>query len=358
MGSKLLCLRVPKASGEKARQLLRQLSLLDMLRKITSDKGFIRLPLTKEPSSGEWEQLRKVAPGAKSVMIEAKNLSEKAVRPHSVLDALRDQVDQKLLPQIKHSFDIIGDVAVIEVAQELGSLKEVIAKAIVEVHKGVKTVLCKSGAVGGEFRVRSYDHVLGERKTETIHKEHGCRYLLDVTKAYFSPRLATEHLRVASQVVAGEVVVDMFAGIGPFSVLIAKRRGAEVHSIDVNPEAIRYLRRNCELNGVESLVHPILGDAREVVSRDLKGAADRVIMNLPSESSEFIDVACLALKAGGGVVHFYQFQAEPNPVESAVEALRVGVESSGRMISRVLWGGLVKSVAPHEWQVVVDAVVQ
>jgi len=354
---KLLCLRVPKDSGEKVRQLLRQLTLLDTGRKITSGRRFIRIPLTRELDSEEWEHLREVAPGAKRVMVEAK-LSENVVRPHSVLDVLRDHIDPKLLPQIKHSFDVIGDIAVIEVSQELGSLKELIAEAIVEVHKGVKTVLCKSGAVSGEFRVRSFEHVLGERKTETTHKEYGCRYVLDVTKAYFSPRLATEHLRVALQVTGNEVVVDMFAGIGPFSILIAKKRGAQVYSIDVNPDAIKYLKENCKLNGVEHLVHPILGDARDVVSRSLKGVADRVIMNLPSESSKFMEVACLALKSGGGVIHFYQFQPEPSPVESTVEALRNGVESSGRKLSHVLGGRLVRSVAPHEWQVVVDAVIE
>jgi tRNA (guanine37-N1)-methyltransferase len=280
------------------------------------------------------------------------------MRPHSVLGILKNNVDPKLLPRIKRSFDIIGDIAVIEVSQELASLKRLIAEAIVEVHKGVKTVLCKSGAVGGEFRVRNYEYILGNQKTETMHREHGCRYLLDVTKTYFSPRLATEHLRVASQVSSDEVVVDMFAGIGPFSILIAKKRGAEVYAVDVNPDAIKYLNENCKLNKVEHLVHPLLGEAREVVLRNLNGIADRVIMNLPSESSRFIDVASLALKSSGGVLHFYLFQSEPNAVEGATEVLRVGIESSGRRVSCIAGGRLVKSVAPHEWQVVVDAVIE
>lgn len=126
----------------------------------------------------------------------------------------------------------------------------------------------------------------------------------------------------------------------------------------MNPDAIEYLKENCKLNGVERLVHPILGDARRVVSRTLKSVADRVIMNLPSESSKFTEVACRALKPRGGVIHFYRFQPEPNPVESTVEALRIGVESSGRKLSRVLGGRLVRSIAPHEWQVVVDALIE
>ncbi len=134
-------------------------------------------------------------------------------RPHSVIEVLRDNIAPSLLKRVKHSFDVIGDIAVIEAPEELVSLKESIAKAIIEVHKDVRTVLCKSGAVDGKFRVRGYELVLGDEKTETMHVEHGCRFMLDVAKVYFSPRLATEHLRVASQIKGSEVVVDMFAGV-------------------------------------------------------------------------------------------------------------------------------------------------
>jgi tRNA (guanine37-N1)-methyltransferase len=112
------------------------------------------------------------------------------------------------------------------------------------------------------------------------------------------------------------------------------------------------------LNGVGRIVHPILGDARDAVLAQLKGIADRVIMNHPSGSFGFLDVACLALKPSGGVLHFYQFQPEPSPLEKAVDSLRIGVQSSGRNLSRVLSQGFVRSVAPHEWQVVVDAAIE
>jgi tRNA (guanine37-N1)-methyltransferase len=334
-----------------------RLSLLDVKQEISGDDDFINMPMLREPDSREWKLVRGVDPEAKTVTIES-SLPEKTRSPRNIAEVLKDRVDPDLLPYAKHSFDVIGDIAVIEVPEELSSLKRPLAEAILEVHQGVRTVLCKSGAVDGKFRVRTYEHVIGEAKTVTTHKEHGCQYVLDVTKVYFSPRLATEHLRVASQVSADEVVVDMFAGIGPFSILIAKKRGAIVHAIDANPDAVEYMRKNCKLNKVEHLVDPILGDARDVVLRKLRGTASRVIMNLPTESLEFMDAACSALKLDGGIVHSYQFQSAPDPIDKAVEALRLKTESIGRKLQSTLGGRLVRSYAPHKWHVAVDAIVR
>jgi tRNA (guanine37-N1)-methyltransferase len=349
-----LLLRVARTAGEKVRLLLRQLSLFDTGQPITRDEESIGFPLVRKPSPQEWDLIRRIDYGAIAETAE-RETPERKNRPHNVNEALRESIDPNLLAHVKHSFDIIGDIAIIEIPEELGPFKQLIAEGIVKVHKSVKTVLCKSGSVGGTFRVRDYELIIGEQKTETIHVEHGCRFMLDVSKVYFSPRLATEHIRVASQARASEVVVDMFAGIGPFSILIAKKKGAQVHSIDMNPDAIKYLKMNCILNKVEKLVHPMQGDARKLVTRDLESAADRVIMNLPSESLNFVDVACLALKPEGGVIHSYQFQLAPDPLEEAVEALRVKIESTNRKLRKVSEAKLVKSVAPHEWQVVVDA---
>ncbi|WXG42762.1 MAG: class I SAM-dependent methyltransferase family protein [Promethearchaeati archaeon SRVP18_Atabeyarchaeia-1] len=357
MKGESLCLRVLKPSAEKVRQQLIQLALMDVERRISGGDRFVDIPLLREPDDNEWKVLRGLAPETESVEVESR-LLEKAGHPRSVAEVLKDRIDPKLLPSVGRSFDVIGDIAIIEVARGLDSVKRLIAEAIIEVHRGVKTVLCKSGAVDGQYRVRSYEHVLGEARTVTTHREHGCQYVLDVTKVYFSPRLATEHLRVASQVSPKEIVIDMFAGVGPFAILIAKKKGAVVHAIDVNPDAVRYIKMNCRLNKVERLVDPILGDARVVISRNLAGIADRIIMNLPSASLEFMDAACSALKPGGGVLHSYQFQSGSDPIGDAVEALRVRLKSLGRTLHTTLGGRLVRSSAPHEWQVAVDSIVE
>jgi tRNA (guanine37-N1)-methyltransferase len=349
-------LRVAKVDGEAVRRLLIQLSLVDTEQAITRDERFVRFPLIREPYPKEWSLIRELDFDSTVEILEP-STPKRERRPNNLIEALRGSVEPTLLEQVEHSFDIIGNIAIIEVPEELAFLKKPIGEAIIKIHKNVKTVLCKSSAVDGRFRVRGYELVVGEEKTETIHVEHGCRFMLDVTKVYFSPRLATEHLRVASQASSGELVIDMFCGVGPFSILIAKLKGSQVYSIDVNPDAIKYLKTNCILNKVDDFVHPMLGDAGKLISASLKSTADRIIMNLPSESLKFIDVACSALKPEGGVIHSYQFQTDPGPLKKAVEALRVNIGLSNRKMQRVLEARLVKSVAPHEWHVAVDAAV-
>jgi tRNA (guanine37-N1)-methyltransferase len=125
---------------------------------------------------------------------------------------------------------------------------------------------------------------------------------VDPRKAYFNPRLSNERRRIASLVRDGEVIVDMFSGVGPFAIMIAKlSRPNLVYAIDLNPEAIRLMRENVELNKVQGVV-PLEGDARQWVF-DLP-CADRVIMNLPHSAIDFFADALTRLKLGG-VMHLY-----------------------------------------------------
>ena len=127
-----------------------------------------------------------------------------------------------------------------------------------------RTVLAKSGAIEGVYRLRDFEVIAGVKNTVTVYTEYGCVYHVDVAKAYFSPRLSTEHNRVASNVKKGETVVDLFAGVGPFAIPIAKKiKNVQVYAIDVNPDAIALLKRNIAVNRAEKQVVPFLGDARK-----------------------------------------------------------------------------------------------
>jgi tRNA (guanine37-N1)-methyltransferase len=163
-------------------------------------------------------------------------------------------------------------------------------------------------------------------------------------------------MRVASLVQEGEAVVDLFAGVGPFSVLIAKNHDAtKVYALDINPEAFELLKRNILLNRVQNRVIPLFGDARQVVHDKLSGVGDRVIMNLPESASEFVDVACKALKPAGGVIHFYGFLRQSDSVDAIKLRFAEAVEKTGRRIERFLSDRLVRETAPYQWQVVLDA---
>ncbi len=196
------------------------------------------------------------------------------------------------------SFDIVGDIAIIKFREEIDVEK--LADYILQKHKSVKNVAVDYG-VAGETRVRNVQLIRGD-KTETIYKEYGIRLKLDIGKVYFSPRLATERWRVVQDVKDGEVIYDMFAGCGPFTILISKYKNVEIYASDINPYAIEYMKENIRLNKVSD-VYPILGDAREVSSQ-LPEKVDRVIMNLPHSSYEFIPYALNPLKPGGKINYY------------------------------------------------------
>jgi tRNA (guanine37-N1)-methyltransferase len=225
-----------------------------------------------------------------------------------------------------------------------------------EANKSIQTVLAKASAVSGSYRLREFATIAGVQKTETIHSEYGCRFYVDVAKAYFSPRLSYEHNRVASLVQEGETVVDLFSGIGPFAIMIARRRkNVKVYAVDINPDAIASLKKNIKLNSVDGIVLPIQGNARQVASKRLAGVADRVIMNLPESAIEFVDVACHALKPQGGIVHCYSFTSASVSLEDTKDMFAEAAKKSGRKVVEFLFCRSVRETAPHENQVVLDA---
>jgi tRNA (guanine37-N1)-methyltransferase len=261
-----------------------------------------------------------------------------------------------LLEAVPQSFDIIGDIVVIDIPPKLEPYQNLIGEAILQTQKNVKAVLAKAGDIKGVFRVRDYSFIGGEHRTQTIHREFGCQYHVDIAKAYFSPRLSHEHQRVALLVQDGETVADLFAGVGPFSVLIGKRNlEARVYAVDLNPDAVELLKVNVRANRVEDRVFPILADAREIAQTTLKGAADRVIMNLPETAIDFVDAACNAIKPEGGIIHFYGFVRAPDTIENLQERFTSLVEKNGRKLVGFLFAKKIRETAPFECQVVLDA---
>jgi len=176
-----------------------------------------------------------------------------------------------------------------------------------------------------------------------------------LAKAYFSPRLSHEHERVALLVQADETLVDLFAGVGPFSLLIAKKQPkAKIFAVDINPEAVELLKVNARANRVENRVFAVLGDARQITANKLKGTADRVIMNLPETAIEFLDVACQAIKLEGGIIHFYAFVRSPDTIEDQKLRVSQAINSAGRKVERFLYEKSIRETAPFESQIVLD----
>ena len=350
------CLKVQKNLGEKAIRLIGELSLFNRELKVQQVDNYLRIPLTHEPLPALLEEIGKKL---EHFEVSVHNFPERDKRPLKLLDYLADKLPSHLLASVPRAIDFVGDIAIIEIPQELVDQKKTVGEAILKVHKQTRTVLAKSGAVEGVYRLRDFEVIAGVEKTATVHREYGCAYHVDIAKAYFSPRLSSEHNRVASQVRKGETVVDLFAGVGPFSIQIAKKHeDVKIYAVDVNPDAIALLKRNIALNRAEKKVVPILGDARRVVGQELMGIADRVIMNLPETAKEYVDVACDALRAEGGIMHYYEFSKESEPLETASVRLTEAVGRSNRKVKKILLAKTVREVAPYTWQVVVDAEIQ
>jgi tRNA (guanine37-N1)-methyltransferase len=342
--SKDLCLKVNKKMGEKIRKILINMNLFDDTRKIISENDYIIIPILRYPSEEELDIIKNIA----EVEIIDMELPSHKKRFKNLIEVLDGRLPPYLLTLLPRSYDIIGDIGVIEdLSDELLPYKEIIGKALMELHSNLKTVLLKVEKVSGKYRLPKYEVIAGEEKYTTIHTEYGIKLKVNLQKAYYSPRLATEHNRVASQVKDGEVVVDMFSGIGPFALHIAKRVFAKVYAIDINPDAVNLIKENIKINKIKGEIIPLCGDVRSF-SDILKRKADRVIMNLPGEAMEYIDLALNFIKENGGVIHFYAFSKD-------IE------ETKTHLISKLSTRKLdiinmkkVREVSPREWQIVID----
>ena len=274
-----------------------------------------------------------------------------------VIDLLEGKLPPVELRLVPRSLDVVGDIAIMRVPRETYDRRKQIAEAVMEVNNHIRTVLCQVAPVGGSFRLRKLRWVLGEKKTKTTYREHGCVLNVDLARAYFSPRLAYERMRIAKLVKPGEEVVNMFAGVGSFSIAIAKHSEAgRIYSIDINTEAVALMKENAGLNRVEDKIVPMLGDARDLIEKGLQHVADRVLMPLPERAYEYLGAAILALKPTGGVIHYYDF-VHADKYEDPIQKI-VGKVSTrlGELNIRhdVSFSRVVRSVGPYWQQVVLD----
>jgi tRNA (guanine37-N1)-methyltransferase len=355
MSESSLCIKVTKINGEKTIILANKLGIIDRKLEIRKNRNHIYIPIIQQPKEKEISILKAQVP---DFQLATNVFTKKKQQRKSLAQVLENRLPPHLLASLPRALDIVGDIAIIEIPAELKAYERLMGEAILTVHKNVRTVLAKAGAVSGTYRLREFEVIAGENKTATIHKEYGCKYHVDIAKAYFSPRLSQEHNRVASLVKRSETVVDLFAGVGPFSVLIAKNNAeAKVYAVDVNPDAIEFLKRNIRLNRVENRVIPILGNARQAVEERLLGVADRVVMNLPEKALEFVDTDCKAIKPAGGMVHYYAFIRLPDSLENVQLRFSEAVEKTGRKVDAFLSAKTIRETAPYEWQVVLDVAI-
>jgi len=334
----LACVKVKKERAEEVRRALKSANLLRTDVKIRHDANFVYLPLTEEHKAKEVVDM-----GVGSVELCRTEFEVLAIKP-----GIEELIG------FKPSYEIVGDIAVLN-----ESADEAVASAIMKLHKNIRVVARRRSHVEGVFRRRRIEIIAGERRTETVHKENGCRYKLDLERVYFNPRLATERNRVASlaaRSASAETIIDMFAGVGPFSILIAKRAvKSHIIAIDINPDAIKYLRENIRLNAVEN-VEPIEGDVKAIYGA-FRDKADRIIMNLPKSAYKFLAEAVQMLKPEGGTIHFYMVESikKGEDMNNAKHKFCTWLTELGAHTPEILTVRKVKAYAPRRYIIGIDA---
>jgi len=336
----LKALRVPKRDADTIIRRLIKDSLIDSNYRIKRDQRSVFIPL-KEPVDP-----KKIHEDASIVETE---FQEKEKRPRDFKEILKDKIEDRLLKDIRRSFDIIGDIIILEIPEELEEHKHTIGEALLKFTKK-RGVFRKKSKVKGVKRIREFEHLAGENSTETIHVEYSTRIKLDIKKVYFNPRLANERERIAKQVKKGEIILDMFAGVGPFSLAIARhKKASKIYAVDINPTAIKYLKENIRLNKAHEII-PCHGDIRKVAQK-IPEKFDRIIMNLPASAKEFLDLAIKLIK-DDGIIHYYEFARDfKTPTEHLLEA-------SKPFKVKILNKRIVKSKSPGIWQIAIDAKIQ
>jgi tRNA (guanine37-N1)-methyltransferase len=317
------CVRVPTSEGEAVRSALASRDLLDREREITVEDGSLYIPVIDAEA----------VPEQHDVVAYDAPVRETQTSPAELLG-------------FEPSYERLGDIVILDEDDEERARR--IADAIVDSDLRASTVVNRASKVKGELRVREWDVLVGE-STETVHREYGYEFALDIAAVYFSPRLATERHRVIEQVAAGERALDMFAGVGPFAVPMAGR-GAEVVGCDLNATAVTYLRENARRNGVADRVTAIEGDVRGLTD-EYADWTDRLVMNLPHSADEFLDTA-VTLAGEECVLHYYDIQHEDDPFGPGERAIREAAEPDYEVT--VETERIVRSYAPHEYNVCLD----
>jgi tRNA (guanine37-N1)-methyltransferase len=230
--------------------------------------------------------------------------------------------------------ELVGGIAILQEDDPAG------AEKILASRPSLHTVVFAKSEVSGEYRTRELVILAGKPTTRTQVTEHGHRFTVDLAGAYFSARLSTERQRILDQVQEGEIILDMFTGVGPFAITLAKKAALVVAS-DLNPQAIDLMLTNLAQNRVKNVL-PILADARRL-SIILPWKFDRIVMNLPLAGAAFLPDAFRLCRAGG-TIHFYSLVSAEGEHNARIQELG----------GTVLFEREVRSYSPGQWHAVYD----
>jgi tRNA wybutosine-synthesizing protein 2 len=337
-------IRVSPEKGEEIRKKAIAGRFLDTsrkIRKVKTEKGnFLEIPVTE--AAGE---------GMEGFLVLEQENPEFLEKPSSLKESLKGFLSEAELASVPAGWQVLGDIIIVDIPEILENKKERIAEALLSMYPRCRTVVRDFG-IEGQFRQPKRELLLGS-ETETVHKEHGCFFKQDVTKVMYSKGNLEERKRM-SRVGEGEVIVDMFAGIGYFSIPMAVHsRPKKITGIEINPESFAYLKENIRLNKVEDIFVPICGDCSKAAP---EGTADRVLMGYVGTTHHYLEPAIKALKKSGGILHYHETVPESLAKTRPQERIRKAACTLGKKVE-ILEARRIKKYSPGVLHVVVDALI-
>ena len=338
---KTLAIQVPFKKAEQVRKYLAEKDLLRTDLQIRRDKTAVCIPVKTIPDSLDMKGVN---------IIEKEFIHyEKQLKMYKEVLSL----PKTLQDELPTSFDIVGDIILIKIPKTLKTYKNEIGAALLTTHRNIR-VVCSIDAVQGPLRTRNLEIIAGEHRTTTTHREYGLTFDVDVQNTYFSPRLGSERNHIASLVQPGEIVIDLFAGVAPFSIMIARYAKPKMtYALDKNKVAVNYAKENTRKNKVLDRVEILCADARDAprIFQEKQVKADRIIMNLPLSAHLFFSSA-LRIAAPACTIHYYSILREEK-VEERIGYLRE-IASERNMVLSSVERRKIKSYAPREFYMGMD----
>ncbi len=267
----------------------------------------------------------------------------------SLTDILKAEILDIELEKLPSGWHIIGDIIVVSIDPCIAHLKKRIAQALLCMYPSCNTVVRDLG-ISGKFRLPEREILVGN-STETIHKENSCLFKIDVTKTMFSKGNLHEKA-LMSRIGKHETIVDMFAGIGYFTIPMAVHaKPVKIVAIELNPQSYMYLKDNISLNRVGNIVEPVNGDCAYATPY---GIADRVMMGYVGTTHHYLDQGIAALKKKGGVLHYHETAPECHLFSRPISRIQEAALRAGRNAD-IIECRKIKKYSPGVWHVVVDA---
>jgi tRNA (guanine37-N1)-methyltransferase len=272
---------------------------------------------------------------------------------------MKNILEDSELSELISSFDTIGSIVILRIPETLIDRRSLIGNTILDHIKSVRSVYMQTSPVAGDHRTRKLELIAGDNNPITIYREYGCRFKVDVEQTYFSPRLSTERFRIANLTSENDVVTNLFAGVGTFSIIICKFRNVKrIYNVDINRAAHELSLFNSRLNKMEEKIESLCGDAKEMVTSRIGGKSDRVLMPLPEKARFFVNDAVRCLREEQGMIHYF-LHVKADCKNSALGIGKSETEEAFREYSHeIKFLHVVREVGPRLYQLVSDVLIE